>query len=158
MKKLLEKYEMEDHEEEKKVKKDKKELLKKKTQRKQSIETKDEDEDEEDYEFVPKVTQNGKNGTHQSLNPPHPNNERKPFKRIDESILQKLPDPLKDNSYDNFMTLTGDDYGKAANEKLKFTKGRDFKKEKTKFKNKTSAGGYSLSLQSRSIKLEDDSD
>ncbi len=45
-----------------------------------------------------------------------------------------------------------------ANEKLKETKGRDFKKEKTKFKNKTSCGGYKISNQVNSISLEFDDD
>ena len=49
-------------------------------------------------------------------------------------------------------------YGKFANEKLKVTRGKDFKKEKTKFKNKTSAGGLQISQDVRSIKLDDDSD
>ena len=57
------------------------------------------------------------------------------------------------------MNKTGNDYGKVANEKLKVTKGRDFKKEKTKFKNKTAFGGYTIDTNVRSIPLEDaDSD
>ena len=52
----------------------------------------------------------------------------------------------------------GDDYGTHANEKLKVTKGRDFKKEKTKFKNKTAFGGYSISNEVKSIKLDFDDD
>ncbi len=81
-----------------------------------------------------------------------------PFKRIDDSIKEILPASLQDNSYETHMNKTGEDYGKQANEKLKFTKGRDFKKEKTKFKNKTAFGGLNISTQVRSIKLDDDSD
>jgi len=42
-----------------------------------------------------------------------------------------------------------------ANQKLKVTKGKDFKKEKTKFKNKTAFGGINISNQVKSISLED---
>jgi hypothetical protein len=81
-----------------------------------------------------------------------------PFKRIDDSIKHSIKTDLKDNSYDTHMHKTGDDYGRQANDKLKFTRGGDFKKEKTKFKNKTAFGGQKLSMEVRSIKLEDDSD
>ena len=54
------------------------------------------------------------------------------------------------------MYKTGEKYGTQANEELKFTKGRDFKKEKTKFENKTAFGGLSISTAVRSIALDDD--
>ena len=53
---------------------------------------------------------------------------------------------------------TGDNFGLLANDKLKITRGKDFRKEKTKFKNKTSAGGMTISQTVRSIQLESDSD
>lgn len=56
------------------------------------------------------------------------------------------------------MNTTGENYGQQANEKLKFTKGKGFKKEKTKFKNKTAFGGMNISTQVRSIPLDSDSD
>jgi hypothetical protein len=87
-----------------------------------------------------------------------PNGVKVPFKRIDDSIKQTIKTDLRDNSYEGYMSKTGDDFGRLANDKLKITKGRDFKKEKTKFKNKTSFGGINLSTASRSIKLEDDSE
>jgi len=81
-----------------------------------------------------------------------------PFKRIADSLKEVLPASLQDNSYESFMNSTGENYGKQANEKLKVTKGRDFKREKTKFKNKTAFGGLNISTQVRSIKLDEDSD
>ncbi|MCQ2818969.1 MAG: hypothetical protein MJ252_17020 [archaeon] len=86
------------------------------------------------------------------------NNERRPFQRIDNSLKDKLPASLKDNSYEFFMRKTGDNFGQLANDKLKITRGKDFKKEKTKFKNKSSAGGFTISQTIRAIKLDDDSD
>ena len=56
------------------------------------------------------------------------------------------------------MKKTGDNFGLLANDKLKITRGKDFRKEKTKFKNKTSAGGMTISQTVRSIQLENDSD
>ena len=55
------------------------------------------------------------------------------------------------------MKQTGDDFGKAANDKLIVTRGKGFRKEKTKFKNKTFHGGMTISTSVRSIPLEDDS-
>jgi hypothetical protein len=82
--------------------------------------------------------------------------DKTPFKRIDDSLKEILPQSLQDNSYESFMHKTGENYGKQANEKLKFTKGRDFKKEKTKYKNKTAFGGLSISTAVRSIPLDED--
>ena len=82
--------------------------------------------------------------------------DKTPFKRIDDSLKEVLPESLQDNSYESFMNKTGENYGRQANEKLKFTKGRDFKKEKTKYKNKTAFGGLSISTAVRSIALDDD--
>jgi hypothetical protein len=163
---LTEKYEMEDMP----SKEDKKKLLNKKTKRDKKVVEKEESEEEVEVEVKPKKnngTVKEQNTTSISAAPKGKNVlqngngvanvDKKPFKRIDDSIKEYLPAILKDNSYENFMR-TGDDYGKEANEKLKFTKGRDFKKEKTKFKNKTSHGGYTLSTTVRSIKLDDDDD
>jgi len=92
--------------------------------------------------------------------------ERKPFQRIDEAaISETLPEVLKNNSYDVFKLIIkhfsrnyGDQFGKPANDKLKNNKGRDFRKEKTKFKNKMSFGGQTLSTEVRSIRLDQDDD
>jgi len=81
-----------------------------------------------------------------------------PFQRIDSKLKDGLHYDLQDNSYAGFMTKTGENYGHEANEKLKVTKGRDFRKEKTKFKNKTSFGGLNISCEVRSIPLDVDSD
>ena len=85
------------------------------------------------------------------------NPERKPFKRIDDdSITNNIK--IKDNSYEAFMKKTGDKFGKAANDKLIVTRGKDFRKEKNKFKNKTFHGGFTISQNVRSTKLYNDSD
>ena len=98
---------------------------------------------EKEVKFIPKPKNNS-------------NPERIPFKRIDDSIITNLPKALKDNSYNAFMKQTGDNYGKVANDRLMATRGKDFKKEKTKFKNKTFFGGLKISQTVRSIPLEDD--
>ena len=85
------------------------------------------------------------------------NPERKPFKRIDEDSITN-PIKIKDNSYEAFMKKTGDKFGKAANDKLIVTRGKDFRKEKNKFKNKTFHGGFTISQNVRSTKLYNDSD
>ena len=85
------------------------------------------------------------------------NPERKPFKRIDEDSITN-PIKIKDNSYEAFMKKTGDNFGKAANDKLIVTRGKDFRKEKNKFKNKTFHGGFTISQNVRSTKLYNDSD
>jgi hypothetical protein len=112
---------------------------------------KEESSDEEEEEIknvpIPSKKANGNNNN---------NLDKTPFKRIDNSLKGILPETLQDNSYDSFMNQTGENYGQQANEKLKFTKGRDFKKEKTKFKNKTAFGGLSISTEVRSIPLDDD--
>lgn len=123
-------------EEEEKPKKKKKEDKKKKEE--------EEDIDFDKMEFAPRPKA--------SSNP-----DRVPFQRIKEDS-KILPPALQDNSYEAYMRKTGDNFGQLANEKLKVTRGKDFKKEKTKFKNKTSAGGMTISQTVRSIKLEDDSD
>ena len=83
------------------------------------------------------------------------NPERKPFKRIDDTIKNNK---LKDNSYEAYMKNTGDNFGKAANDKIIITRGKDFRKEKNKFKNKTFHGGFTISQGIRSTKLYNDSD
>ena len=133
-KKTEEKDDEEDEKEEKKEKKKKK---------------KNEDDEDIDLEkevkFIPKPKSDS-------------NPNRVPFKRIDESnINYQVPKNMRDNSYAAFMKQTGDDFGKAANDKLIATRGKGFRKEKTKFKNKTFHGGMTISTSVRSIPLEDDS-
>jgi hypothetical protein len=81
------------------------------------------------------------------------NDDKTPFRRIDNSLRTNLRDDLKDNSYANFSAKTGDVFAKPADDKLKIVKGKDFKKEKTKFKNKTTFGGQGISTEIRSIPL-----
>ena len=152
------KEESDDEKVEKKKNKTKKDdLLNKKKER--AVET-----DEESEEVKP-VEKKRKSSNAEAFKAPisvkNQNNEtasKTPFKRIDDSLKDNLHHDLQDNSYEKYMALSGDDYGKHANDKLKVTKGRDFKKEKTKFKNKTAYGGLNICTQVRSIKLEDDSD
>ena len=59
-------------------------------------------------------------------------------------------------NFQSFAHDNNDEYGAHADEKLIVTKGKDFKKEKTKFKNKTAFGGYTISNQVKSISLEDE--
>ena len=85
------------------------------------------------------------------------NPNRVPFKRIDDTKLKhEVPEKYRDNSYAAYLKQTGDDFGKAANDKLIVTRGKGFRKEKTKFKNKTFHGGMTISTTVRSIPLEDD--
>lgn len=158
-----------------------KKLTEKKTKRKKTEENEDDNEEEEIPKKKRKVSndsskrkmstnskksntkKNKKDDEDIDLNSlkflPRPkgnnNAERKPFSRIDNAFKEKLPTTLKDNSYEFFMRKTGDSFGQVANDKLKITRGKDFKKEKTKFKNKTSAGGFTISQTVRSIPLDD---
>ena len=127
----------EEHEEKKEEKKSKNKDKKKKD---------DDDIDlEKEVKFIPKPKSDS-------------NPNRVPFKRIDDSKLKhEVPEKYRDNSYAAYMKQTGDDFGKAANDKLIVTRGKGFRKEKTKFKNKTFHGGMTISTSVRSIPLEDDS-
>ena len=126
----------EEHEEKKEEKKSKNKDKKKKD---------DDDIDlEKEVKFIPKPKSDN-------------NPNRVPFKRIDDSKLNyEVPEKYRDNSYAAYMKQTGDDFGKAANDKLIVTRGKGFRKEKTKFKNKTFHGGMTISTTVRSIPLEDD--
>ena len=125
----------EEHEEKKEEKKSKNKDKKKKD---------DDDIDlEKEVKFIPKPKSDN-------------NPNRVPFKRIDDSKLNyEVPEKYRDNSYAAYMKQTGDDFGKAANDKLIVTRGKGFRKEKTKFKNKTFHGGMTISTTVRSIPLED---
>ena len=132
--------EEDEEEEEKKPKKSKNKDKKKK-------EKEDDDDDidlEKEVKFIPKPKSDN-------------NPNRVPFKRIDDSKLKhEVPEKYRDNSYAAYLKQTGDDFGKAANDKLIVTRGKGFRKEKTKFKNKTFHGGLTISTTVRSIPLEDD--
>ena len=125
-------------EEDKKPKKSKNKDKKKK-------EKEDDDIDlEKEVKFIPKPKSDN-------------NPNRVPFKRIDDSKLKhEVPEKYRDNSYAAYLKQTGDDFGKAANDKLIVTRGKGFRKEKTKFKNKTFHGGLTISTTVRSIPLEND--
>ena len=124
------------------------EIKPKKDKKKKKEQKKDEEEDidlEKEVKFIPKPKSDS-------------NPNRVPFKRIDDSKLKhEVPEKYRDNSYAAYLKQTGDDFGKAANDKLIVTRGKGFRKEKTKFKNKTFHGGMTISTSVRSIPLEDDS-
>ena len=116
-----------------------------KTKKKNKKKDDDDIDLEEEVKFIPKPKSND-------------NPDRIPFKRVDETKTKmQVPEKYRDNSYAAFMKQTGDDFGKAANDKLIVTRGKGFRKEKTKFKNKTFHGGMNISTTIRSTKLEDDS-
>jgi hypothetical protein len=118
-----------------------------------------EEESEEEIKVVkPKTDLKNGNGNTSKNNQNNNTAAKTPFKRIDDSLKDDLHKDLQDNSYEKYMNMSGDANGQLANEKLKFTKGRDFKKEKTKFKNKVGFGAGGISTQVRSIKLDSDSD
>ena len=136
-----------DNEEKPEDKKDEEEEKPKKAKNKDK-KKKEEDEDidlEKEVKFIPKPKSDN-------------NPNRVPFKRIDDSKLKyEVPEKYRDKSYAAYLKQTGDDFGKAANDKLIVTRGKGFRKEKTKFKNKTFHGGVTISTTVRSIPLEDDS-
>lgn len=135
-------------------------LLNKKTVRKDSS---DSDESKSEEEIKKPISKTEKksyesNVTAKNISTPFNSSAKTPFKRINDSLKEVLPESLQDNSYEKFMNSTGENYGHMANEKLKITKGKGFKKEKTKFKNKTAFGGLNISTEVRSIPLDTDSD
>lgn len=89
---------------------------------------------------------------------PARNVQNAPFKRINDNIIDGMDENFIDNTYDGFMAKSGNAYGKEANDKLKIVKGKDFKKEKTKFKNKTAFSSSMISTGVKSIKLDYDSE
>lgn len=117
--------------------------------KKQKREEKVVEQEEDDEDITPKIIQK----TNQEAK-----KEKVPFKRIDDSYINNLNEDLVDNTYESHMLKTGNDYGAIANDRLRVERGKGFKKEKTKFKNKNTFGSTSISLAVRSIKLEDDSD
>ena len=135
-----------DNEEKPEDKKDEEEEKPKKSKNKDTKKKEEEDIDlEKEVKFIPKPKSDN-------------NPNRVPFKRIDDSKLKyEVPEKYRDNSYAAYLKQTGDDFGKAANDKLIVTRGKGFRKEKTKFKNKTFHGGVTISTTVRSIPLEDDS-
>ena len=152
-------------------KKKKKRIRIKKSKKTKQIEETDEEKDKDELDEKPKKTKNKdkKKKDEDDIDlekevkfipkPKSDNNpDRVPFKRIDDSKLKyEVPEKYRDNSYAAYLKQTGDDFGKAANDKLVVTRGKGFRKEKTKFKNKTFHGGMTISTTVRSIPLEDDS-
>ena len=132
-------------EEENKMKMDEEEEKPKKIKNKDKKKKEEDDIDlEKEVKFIPKPKSDN-------------NPDRVPFKRIDDSKLKhEVPEKYRDNSYAAYLKQTGDDFGKAANDKLIVTRGKGFRKEKSKFKNKTFHGGMTISTTVRSIPLEDD--
>merc|ERR1712084_658 len=89
---------------------------------------------------------------------PQKNVTNAPFTRINPNIIDNLDENFCDNTYDGFAVKSGNTYGSQANDKLKIVKGKDFKKEKTKFKNKTTFSTSMISTDVKSMKLDYDSD
>ena len=81
-----------------------------------------------------------------------------PFTRINPNIIANVENHLLDNTYDGFLERSGNSYGKEASDKLIVVKGKDFRKEKTKFKNKTSFSSSLITKDVKSIKLDYDSE
>ena len=138
-------------------------LLNKKTVRKDSSDSDESKSEKSEEEIKKPISKTEKksyesNGTAKNISTPFNSSAKTPFKRINDSLKEVLPESLQDNSYEKFMNSTGENYGHMANEKLKITKGKGFKKEKTKFKNKTAFGGLNISTEVRSIPLDTDSD
>ena len=147
-KKSKKKLKLEESDNEEEKDKDKKDEEVEKPKKSKNKDKKKKDEDDIDLEkevkFIPKPKSDN-------------NPDRVPFKRIDDSKLKhEVPEKYRDNSYAAYLKQTGDDFGKAANDKLIVTRGKGFRKEKTKFKNKTFHGGMTISTTVRSIPLEDD--
>ena len=154
-------------EEKEEVKEEKKSIKKKKLEESDNDE-KDKDSEEEDKKPKKSKNKDKKKKEEDFIDlekevkfipkPKSDNNpNRVPFKRIDDTKLKhEVPEKYRDNSYAAYLKQTGDDFGKAANDKLIVTRGKGFRKEKTKFKNKTFHGGMTISTTVRSIPLEDD--
>jgi len=150
-KKSKKKNEEESDEEQEKPKKDKKE---KEKSRKASKAKKEEEDDESDFDIDPKKIRE-KLG----LNINYTKTANTPFRRIKEEDYEIKDKKLACNSWESYAQLSGNRFGEEANNKLKVTRGADFKKEKNKFKNKSGMGGGELMTNSLSIKFQDsDSD
>lgn len=132
------------------------EKLKKNKTRKASIKKETKEESDDDFDISPEAMKQ-KYNIQVSAEDVQRNNA--PFKRIDESRYKVTDSRLNNNSYDHFANASGNTFANEANKKLKVTAGKDFRKEKTKFKNKSGFGGVVLSTSVQSIKLYDsDSD
>jgi hypothetical protein len=83
---------------------------------------------------------------------------KKPFSRIDAEKYSQDNSILANNSYDNYALHTGNVGAIEANNRLKTVVGKDFKKEKNKFKNKSGFGNSKITLDVKSTKLDFDSD
>lgn len=85
------------------------------------------------------------------------NSANKPsFTRVADGRSDHLNDNLRDNTFEAKARYGrgGDVYGTRANEKLVVVKGKDFRKEKTKMKNKNFHGsGNDLTYQCNSIRF-----
>lgn len=126
-----------------------------KTKAKAAETTKKVEEDDSDFDINP---QQMKAKLNLKIDPAEIQASKLPFKRIDESKYAIKNKVLADNSWEHYEKISGNTMGREANERLKFTAGRDFKKEKTKFKNKSGFGGNTISLEAKSIKLCSDSE
>jgi hypothetical protein len=113
------------------------------------------EETDDDFEISPEAMKAKYNI---QVNPEVLQKNNAPFKRIDENRFKVNDSRLINNSWDAYAAASGNSFAGVANNKLKVTAGKDFRKEKTKFKNKSGFGGAVLSTGVQSIKLNYDSD
>lgn len=121
---------------------------------KKSKKNAEEDDDISDFSIDPQKIK-AKLGLKDDIN--IDNKANQPFKRIDEN-LYKVHQELNCNSWETYAQKSGNNFAVEANNKLKVTAGKDFKKEKGKFKNKSGMGGGLLSTDVKSFKFVDSDD
>lgn len=114
-----------------------------------------EEDDDSDFDIDP---QKMKAKFNLNIDPSILVKNNQPFRRIKEEDIEIKDSKLTNNSWDYYAKLSGNQNATHANEKLKVTAGKDFKKEKTKFKNKSGFGGNIVTTDIKSIKLCEDSD
>eukprot|EP01017_Pseudomicrothorax_dubius_P006520 TRINITY_DN11874_c0_g2_i1.p1 TRINITY_DN11874_c0_g2~~TRINITY_DN11874_c0_g2_i1.p1 ORF type:complete len:245 (+),score=102.08 TRINITY_DN11874_c0_g2_i1:151-885(+) len=112
-------------------------------------------EEEEEEAPQPEVEQEGEeeskspaqvsvSSQNQGKKAPPPN---KPFSRVDPGIYTQLPEALRDNTFwAKARYGAGDEFGMLGHTRLKDVRGKDFKKEKTKMKNKAFQGGAGFKI------------
>jgi len=110
----------------------------------------EEEEEVNDEDLTNNYFEHVVNKTHEANAP------RKTFSRIKEGAGNDLKAELKDNTFEAKKKFGqgGDDWGIASHERLKDKKGKNFKKEKTKMKNKNFHGqGVKIEYKVNSIRL-----
>ena len=88
---------------------------------------------------------------------PKNSNTRVPYSRIKHNYADNLGHEFQDNTFEAKARYGqgGDDYGIASNERLRVTRGKGFRKEKTKMKKKNFHGaGQKIVYKVNSIKFD----